>query len=367
MHQDFHRRVVLGIELEAYTILVPEHRISREMAFPRKGLSEKGERFGRDWSIGTEYNSRPFTTVREGLFLLKAGLRKYSQHLYRSRSKSRKRRQLLFVGGWRDRYAGAHIHMSVAERKLGKDEARRLAYHLHDLIPLLIALGTNSPVWADELNDVASNRILNASRVYFRPIKRTELTSRSMDEMLYSRGRKTKPPTVELRVLDSNIPEYVLAAAVVVKAAAMGWLARKPAANVIPQPAYLESRENAARRGMAAKLCWNGTWMPAARALDRFVWLYRDEIRRMDIPQEVWLTLKLLKKGVTGSTLIARAARQCWEEHPQTWQKRFAKRYVRAIDELLAGNSVLEFARRLDVDLPDLDDVWLGRRRLDLS
>lgn len=367
MHEDFHRRVVMGIELEAYTIQIPEHRISREMAFPRKGLSERGERFGRDWSIGTEYNSRPFTTIREGQFLVKAGLRKYSQHLYRSRSKSRKRRQLLFVGGWRDRYAGAHIHLSIADRKLSKEEARRLAYHLHDLIPLLIAMGTNSPVWGDELTGVASNRILDASRIYFRPIKRTELTSRSMDEMLYSRGRKTKPPTIELRVLDSNIPEYVMAAAVIVKAAALGWLLRKPAANRIRHADYLESREHAARRGMAAGLCWNGAWMPAARALDRFVWTYRDEISCMDIPQEVWLALKLLKQGIGGSTLIERAAQKSMAEHPQTWQKRFAKRYVRAIDELLAGNSVLDFARRLDVDLPDLDDTWLGRKRLKLS
>jgi hypothetical protein len=107
--------------------------------------------------------------------------------------------------------------------------------------------------------------------------------------------------------------------------------------------------------------------MPAGRALDRFVWTYRDEIFRMDIPQEIWLAFKLLKKGIGGSTLIERAARRSQAEHPQTWQKRFAKRYVRAIDELLAGNSVLEFARRLDVDLPDLDDTWLGRKRLKLS
>jgi hypothetical protein len=367
VHEDFHRRVVMGIELEAYTILVPEHRVSREMAFPRKGLSEKGERFGRDWSIGTEYNSRPFATIREGLFLVKAGLRKYSQHLYRSRARTRKRRQLLFVGGWRDRYAGAHIHLSIADRKLTKDEARRLAFHLHDLIPLLIAMGTNSPVWGDELTGVASNRILDASRIYFRPVRRGELSSRSMDEMLYSRGRKTKPPTIELRVLDSNIPEYVLAAAVIVKAAALRWLARKPAANRIPHADYLKSREHAARRGMAASLCWNGRWMPATRALDRCVWTLRDEIFAMDVPQEIWLALKLLKRGIGGSTLIERAARRCLDEHPQTWQKRFARRYVRAIDELLAGNSVLEFARRLDVELPDLDDTWLGRRRLKLS
>ena len=37
----------------------------------------------RDTSIGSEYVSRPFHTVREALFLLKSGLRKYLRDNYR--------------------------------------------------------------------------------------------------------------------------------------------------------------------------------------------------------------------------------------------------------------------------------------------
>ena len=88
-HTDDQRRIVMGVELEAYTIQLPAFEVSRRMAFPRKGVGESGERFGRDDSIGTEYNSRPFVTLREGLFLLKAGLRKYNRALYRSRSPTR--------------------------------------------------------------------------------------------------------------------------------------------------------------------------------------------------------------------------------------------------------------------------------------
>lgn len=356
----------MGVELESYTILTPEFRISRELAFPRKGLSEKGERFGRDWSIGTEYNSRPFLTIREGLFLLKAGLRKYSLKLYRSKSRSRKGRQLLLVGGWRDRYAGTHIHMSVAGEKLSKAEAQHLAWHLHDHIPLLVALGANSPVWADEISDLASSRIVRASRIYFRPVKRRELTSRSMDEILYSRGRLTKPPTLELRVLDANVPEFVMAASTVVKAIAMGWLGAKKASNKIPHAAYLKSRTDAARRGMKASLCWNGEWMSAARYLDRFVWTFREELDDMDIPHEVWTTLQLLKRGYNGSRILREAVELAYEEHPQTWQRRFAKRYVTAIDRLLSGNSILDYMDRLHVRVPEVSDVWLGRRGLRL-
>lgn len=367
MNSEPHRRIVLGLEIESYTIVTPDHRISREMAFPRKGVGEKGERFGRDWSIGTEYNSRPFTTIREGLFLLKAGLRKYSRNLYRSRRSSRSGRRLLLVGGWRDRYAGAHVHVSIDGQKLARDDAKHLAHHLHDHIPLLTAMGANSPVWADELTEVASNRILNASRVYFHPIRRTQLTSRSMDEMLLSRGRKTKPPTLELRVLDSNLPEYVMAAAVVVKAAALAWLGRKKAANLIRHSEYLRAREDAARRGMDAKLCWNGEWIPAARYLDRFLARFREELEEMDLPEDLWDTLRLLRLGVTGSWLIRRSAETARSEHPQTWQRRFAKRYVAAIDDILSGNTLRDFAERLGVELPDVSEAALAHRSVALS
>jgi Glutamate-cysteine ligase family 2(GCS2) len=366
MVRDLHERVVLGVELESYTIQTPEYRISRELAFPRKGVGEKGERFGRDWSIGTEYNSPPFQTIRQGLFLLKAGLRKYSRKLYRRKSRSRKGRQLLLVGGWRDRFAGTHIHLSLDDGKLAREEARHLAWHLHDHIPLLVALGANSPVWADELTELSSNRIARASRIYFRPVRRAELTSRSMDEIVLSRGRKTKPPTLEIRVMDSNLPEFVMAAACVVKAVALAWRSGRKAANRIPHTAYLRARADAARLGMKSRLCWNGEWMTASRYLDRFVWTFRDELAQMDVPHEVWIALKLLKKGYNGSRIIAEAARLAYEEHPQTWQRRFAKRYVGALDHLLSGNSILDFVDRLHVQVPDLSGTWLGRHRLKL-
>jgi hypothetical protein len=348
----------MGVELEAYTIQIPQFRVRRRIAFPRQGLGESGERFGRDATIGTEYNSRPFATLREGLFLLKAGLRKYNRDLYRSRSASRVGRRLLLVGGWRDRYAGAHVHLSVAGHRLTRQEARQLAYHLHDHIPLLVAMGANSPVWADELTEVASNRILNASRIYFHVTRRAHLTSRSFDEMLYSPGRALKPPTLEVRVLDSNLPEYVLAAAACMKAVALAWLARKPATNHIAHSDYLASREHAARDGMAARLCWNGTWMPATRCLARFLAAYRAEMKQLELPEDVALALEWLGRGVDGGTLIAAAARRAQDEagvdsgpsDEAGWQRLFAQRYVAALDHILSGHSLRHFARALQVD-----------------
>lgn len=366
MDADQNQRILLGVELESYTIQRSSYHISRELAFPRKGVGEKGERFGRDASIGTEYNGPPFRTIREGLFLLKAGLRKYSRQHYRGEPDRDERHQLLLTGGWRDRYAGAHIHISVNDEEVSKDRARHLAWHLHDHMPLLIAVSANSPVWADELTEFSSNRIVRASKTYFRPIKRGELTCRAMDEMTYSRGRKRKPPTLEVRVLDSNLPEYVLVAACCVKAVAFAWLRGKAAPNRIRHSQYLRARLAAAEGGMQAKLCWNGEWLPASDYLDRFVWTYRQELACMDVPQELWTVLKLLKKGVNGADLLREGIQRAHREHPQTWQRRFAKRYTRALDHLLSGNTILDFARELGVEVPAIDGTWLGRRRLKL-
>jgi hypothetical protein len=361
-----HQRVVLGVELEAYTIQIPGFRISRQMAFPRKGVGEKGERFTRDTSIGTEYNSQPFSSIREGLFLLKAGLRKYSLKLYRSTTTPVKGKQLLLVGGWRDRFAGAHLHLSLADRELSKPEAKRLAWHIHDHIPFLVAVGANSPVWADRITEVASNRVDRASQQYFRPIARTELTLRTYDEMLYSRGRKLKPATLEIRVLDSNIPEYVLAAATVVKAVALNWLDRRPAPNRVSKAAYTRSRQDAAARGMRARLCWNGRWVTVPRYLDLLVWSLRHIFAEMDVPEEIWTTFLLLKRRLNGAAVLAQAANLAYAEHPQTWQQRFARRYAEALDHLLSGNSPLDFVKRLRLPLPNLHGVWVGRKNLRL-
>jgi hypothetical protein len=361
-----HRKIVMGVELEGYTILKPQFLISRKMAFHRKGIGEKGERFTRDWSIGTEYNSRPFTTIREGLFLLKTGLRKYNTSLYRSQTRSRKGRQIFLVGGWNDRFAGAHIHLSLADRAMKYGEAKKIAAYLHDHLPLLIAVTANSPVWDDTITGLAANRVLRGSKKYFHPIVRDGLTKREFDEITYSHGRVTKPPTLEIRVMDSNIPEFVIAAACIVKALVLAYLRRKKSANVLSHYRYLRSRQDAARKGMQAKLCWNDEWLPAAEYLDRFFWVYRKELKEIHLPYEMITVFRLLKKGINGSQIIREAAQKAYAAHPQTWQKRFAKRYDRAMQQIVSGNSLSEFMQELKVDLPNLSKVWLGRKKMDL-
>ncbi|MBN1688047.1 MAG: hypothetical protein JW893_03010 [Candidatus Omnitrophica bacterium] len=362
----FHQRIILGIELEGYTISTPDHTISRKLAFHRKGTAEKGEKFRRDWSIGTEYNSRPFSTIREGLFLLKTGLRKYNHSLYRRKSRNKKCRQIFLVGGWKDRFAGAHIHLSVANRKLTFDQARKLAAHIHDHIPLLIAISANSPVWQDKITQIASNRVLKGSKTYFQPIHRGHLSHKQFDEITLNRATKTKPPTLECRVMDSNIPEIIMICACIIKACALGYLRGKKISNKISHFRFLKSRVDAAKNGMDAKLSWNHDWLSAAKYLDRFVWTYRQEFREMDIPQEIWAAMKLLKRGLNGSEIIRHCAEKAYRKHPQTWKKRLAKKYIQAINTLLEGNSSKDFVHQMGITIPNISRVWLGRKKLKL-
>lgn len=359
----FHKRVVVGVEIEAYSIGAADYQIGRRLSRPRPGVSENGERFVRDTSIGSEYNSRPFETIREAFFLLKTGLRKYLRNLYRSEAEKSTHNVPLLVGGWTNRFAGTHLHLSVADEELSRPRARSLAAHLHDHIPLMIAIGANSPIWDKKITARASNRLLRGTDAYFTVTPRGVLTSKDTRELVYNPGRKTKPPTVELRVLDSNIPEFIVAALCIAKAVALGWLRRKGAPNRIADHAdYTQARLNAGAHGMKCRLCWDGEWIPARKYIDRFMWEYRDAFEEMDIPSEVYDVFKLLKRGYNGARIIHNAAVIARHEHPQTWQRRFAKRYSEGLEDLLSGNSLASFAEALEVELPNIEAVYLGRK-----
>lgn len=362
-HTPFHQRIVIGVEIETYSINVTDHKIGRRLSRPRPGLSESGERFTRDASIGSEYNSRPFTTVRESFFLLKAGLRKYLRGLYRSREEDQDYRVPLFVGGWTNRFAGTHLHISVANRKLTKQEATSLSWHLHDQLPFFIATGANSPIWDKRVTTKASNRFLRGNATYFTPTKRGDLTSVATRELVYSKGRKTKPATLEIRVFDSNLPEFVVTNLCLVKAVCLRWLKGKAAANRMSHADYLLARTEAATKGMKAKLPWKGEWMSAKEYLDHFLWEHREEFDAMDIPEEIYEVLRLLKRGYNGSRLIHDAVAVAIKEHPQTWQRRFARRYHAGLSHLLSGNTLQDFSEELQIPFPSTDRVWLGRKR----
>ncbi len=355
-----HRPVIsMGVELETYSIALPEYRICRELHFPRRSSIEKGERFTRDVSIGSEYNSKVFTTIREAFFLLKSGLRKYT----RFRPNGSEARHVIFpVGGWTNRFAGSHLHLAWRKRKLTYEQAKSLARALHDHIPFLIVLSGNSPVWREKMTTHFSNRLRLGSDKYCKVTKRETLYKDHYRELTFNRGGKKKPPTLELRVCDSSVPEYLAAALCICKAVALRWLKKKQPLNQSTHINYLRARDQAIRLGPHARLVWMNHSVPVSRYVDLFFRKYEKELEEMDIPEEVLRVFKYLKKGWNQAEVIRKAAQKCRRRHRPTWQRQLAKRYATAIEELLDGNSYERFAHRLGVKLPSIDRAWLGRK-----
>ncbi len=352
--------ISMGVELETYSIALPEYRICRELHFPKRSIVEKGERFTRDVSIGSEYNSRVFNTIREAFFLLKSSLRKYTH--FRSKEESDERFVIFPIGGWTDRFAGSHVHLGLGKKGIHYEAARKLALHLHDHIPFLIVLAGNSPVWREKVTPFSSNRLLKGSAKYCHIIKRGTLTKQKYREMTYNAGGKKKPPTLELRVCDSSVPEYFGALLTVCKAVALRFLAKKSSLNHSTHANYMKARDQAIKNGANARLCWNNHWMRPAEYADIFFRKYEEELDRMDIPEEVIRVFKYLKKGWNQAEVIRKASEKCRKKHKPTWQRQFAKRYFTAIQELLDGNSFEHFAARLGVRLPSIERTWLGRK-----
>ena len=350
----------MGIELESYSISIPEYRISRELHFPRRGIAEAGERFTKDVSIGTEYNSRVFYTIHEALFLLKNGLRKYIH--FREVSEAKEYHTLFLVGGWIDRFAGTHLHLALGKERFRYDQAKELARSIHDHIPFLIALCANSPVWREKINENDSNRLLRGTKKYCQVTKRGFLYKHRFRELTFNQGGKRKPPTLEIRIMDAGIPEYAVAALSVVYAIALHWLQRKAPFNQLTHANYLKARDQAVRFGPKAKLFWNNHRVRVPQYVDLFFRKYKDELEQIDIPADVLHVFKYLKKEWNQATLVRKAALEYFRQHRPTWQKRFAKKYASAIQMLLDGNSYSTFAKTLGVRLPSIERTWLGRK-----
>ncbi|HXV28547.1 MAG TPA: hypothetical protein VD913_06230, partial [bacterium] len=181
-------------------------------------------------------------------------------------------------------------------------------------------------------------------------------------ELTFNRGGKKKPPTLEIRVCDSSLPEYMAAVLCVCKAIVMQWLKKRQAYNHSIHANYLKARDQAVRFGPKAKLVWTNHQLSVPDYVDLFFRKYEEELKHMDIPEEVFDVFKYLKKGWNQAEVIRKAARGCRRKNRRTWQKSFARKYALAIEELLNGNSYQQFAHRLGVALPNIERTWLGRK-----
>src|SRR4029077_16407797 len=138
---------------------------------------------------------------------------------------------------------------------------------------------------------------VRGSDAYFAPLMRGELSDEDLKEMRYTISRRRKPATLEIRALDSNLPEFVIANVCLVKAITLRWLRGEGAPNKLTKEDYLKARADAGIHGMKCRLPWKGEWIPAGKYLDKFLWEHRDEFEKMDLPEEAYDTFKLLKRG----------------------------------------------------------------------
>ncbi|MFH1379974.1 MAG: hypothetical protein ABII23_06825 [bacterium] len=352
--------ITLGVELETYSIILPENRICRELHFPRRSTIEKGERFTRDTSIGSEYNSKVFTNIREAFFLLKNGLRKYTH--FRQNKESSESYVIFPIGGWIDRFAGFHMHLAKGKEGISYADSKELNEYIHDHIPFLIALTANSPVWRRKLTSFSCNRMLRGTNTYCKITRRTNLPKNRFTELIYNKKSRTKPSTFEVRVCDSSVPEFCIAAMSICLAVALRWIKKKNALNQSTHKNYIKSRDHAVRNGVKAKITWSNHLMSLPEYIDLFFRKYREELLSMDIPDDIIAIFKYLKKGWNQAEVIREAVKKQKRKYGPSWEKPFSKNYIAAIQELLDGNSYQQFALKLGVKLPTIKRTWLGSK-----
>lgn len=362
-HRNNGKTVSLGVEVETYTIRMRDHHIGRHVMRPAMGALENEESYHHDRSIGSEYGSRPFYSIREAFFGVKLGLRKFIASYQLENKRSNGDYTLFFTGTWKERFAGTHFHIGLGEEGIAYDDALRLSRHVHDHIPLLIALLANSPVYKADISNFDSNRFFNAEKKFFWPLKLGELDQEYQEEMTFNQDRHKKIPTLEIRPCDANLPEFAVAGHVIIKALTMAWLARKPVSNICRHELYLKSRENAAKHGPKATLYWNDRPLRADAYLDRFFREYHAQLSKMDIPSELFEVFRLFKLGWNGAGILRRACNRHYRRHPRTWQRYFAEEYAPAVIALLNGETLEGFIRALGLRPPKTRNLSLGGKR----
>ena len=354
----------MGVEVEIFTIRLKNLHIGRHVMVPRKGVLEDDENYHHDPSIGIEYGSRPFYSIREAFFGIKTGLRKSIASYKLKYKKSNGDYTLFFAGTWRDRFAATHFHIGLGEEGIDFKDAAGLSRHIHGHLPFLIALLANSPVYKSTILNIDSNRFLYAEKNFFSPLEFNELDREYKEEMTFNLDRKKRIPTLEIRPCDTNLPEYVVAGLVIIKAISMAWLAGKRVSNINRYELHLKSRLNAAKYGPKAALYWNNRKIRAHTYLDKFFTEYKPYLLKMDIPPEIIEVFRLFKLGWNSAGIMRRACHFHQRRHPRTWQRHFAGNYITGINALLNGETLDTFIRSFGLRPPNTKKGLSGRVRL---
>ncbi len=367
--------ISMGIEIETYTIRISNSNYEigyDDVVYPKEQVFEDGEIFTQDLTIGTEFNSPVFYQLHNAFFRLKASLRKYN--VFQEKTESNVEKRICFMGTWLDAPAATHFHIAFGKDGIGKDDAEYLAQHIHGHLPFLIALSANSPVINHVVTPIASNRLKNFP--YCNPInikdffkEYEKISDYHFTEMNYNTfpgsGAESKPPTLEIRVADSNIPEYCIACLAVIQAIVSHAIKRKKGKKVKPMNIcsfenYMKARNQAIDKGSQAKICWNDKPIKVSRYIDKFFYFYREEIEEIEIPPKILDVFKYLKNGLNMADIVRESCEKMKERFKETWENEFCKQYVLALEQNLEGNDLENFVGYLGIKLPNISKTILG-------
>jgi len=361
--------VTNGVEIESYLIRNYEI-IDGGFVQPVTEVIEPGEIFTDDETIGNEYNSPIFDEINEGLFLIKSGLRKYRKFCEKKGDY-----QIGLFGTWLEHSAGTHLHIALdREEGISKNEAIPLMMYLHDYLPFIIALCANSVVLPEgienkpTLNSNASNRMVKYGATHCKSIEKKELKLGKSDhwaEIDYNYFRKEKPPTIEIRVADSNIPEFVIAAVTIIRILTNAYLKGKHSPNNLFFSNYKTSKNNAAINGVQASLYWNNKNIKFEDYIDKFFDTFREELEVEGPNDEILDIFRLAKIGWNNAVIMRESIeyiKRIYSPKKYNWRRQFLLRYINAISSLLDGKTIEKYAELLEVKFPDTSNVKLGKK-----
>ncbi|MHA1796913.1 MAG: glutamate-cysteine ligase family protein [Candidatus Helarchaeota archaeon] len=361
--------LTLGIEIESFSIDLQSLEFkSLAPIYVKKGV-ETGEYFVYDKTIGSEYNSPVFTSLNEAFFRIKTGLRKYFINLGEDEIK-----RIALIASYSNTSdtAGVHYHVGPeAGEELTDEIADHIAPYIHQQIPFLIAIMANSPIIDGKITNIASNRMIYNGESMCAALDRSTLEGLGgfshFDEINLTSPRENKPPTLEVRVADSNIPEYVIAGLFIVYVAVNSAIKGKKLWNLkyYHQRDYERERMAAAEFGAKTSIKFNKAYLPMPKYIDAFFNFFRDEIEESNVSEDILTVFRLAKKGWVMADIVRESWNKIKQEDPNKSEemvsKIFAAKYLQAQERNLNGENIKTFAKILGVQLPRLNDVKLGK------
>jgi hypothetical protein len=156
-----------------------------------------------------------------------------------------------------------------------------------------------------------------------------------------------------------------MAPVAMVKVLTIAYIRGTQRANDLDFQKYKRSRWSAAKYGVKGSLHWNGRNIKFHSYLDNFFDAYHGEIEECNIPDEILNIFRLAKIGWNHARILEKGlktAKSLYGSKKFNWRKQFIDLYSRALESLLDGAKLDEYTRMLNVELPEIDDVILGKK-----